>query len=91
MKKDLRSVVVEVANFLGKPVPEDQMDKLLHHLSFNAMKNNTATNYVNTEQGSFIRKGTVGDYKNEMSPEIIKKFEKWTQENNRFGVFESTL
>lgn len=29
----------------------------------------------------FIRKGTVGSYKEDLSAEYIKKFEDWTKEN----------
>jgi len=38
MKKDLRGVINEVSNFLNKPVDEQQMEKLLKHLSFEEMK-----------------------------------------------------
>lgn len=29
----------------------------------------------------FIRKGEIGDHKNYMSPELIARFDAWTEEN----------
>lgn len=62
------------------------MEKLLKHLSFSSMKENPVNNFVNNDKGSFIRKGIVGDYKNHMSPEMEKQFDKWIEENNKFGL-----
>lgn len=68
------------------------MDKFKNHLSFESMKNNPSVNYevlvdLNKKfklvdaEGSFMRSGTVGNYKGVMSPEIIKEFDKWISKN----------
>lgn len=31
---------------------------------------------------SFIRKGIIGSHKEEMTPELIEKFDNWTREYN---------
>jgi len=38
MKKDLRGVINDVSRFLNKPINDQQMEKLLKHLSFAEMK-----------------------------------------------------
>ncbi|XP_070140512.1 sulfotransferase 1 family member D1-like [Drosophila kikkawai] len=84
MKKDLRGVINEVSTFLNKPVSEEQMERLLKHLSFEEMKKNPTTNHrweqaqlklkdAGKEKHNFIRKGQVNGYKDELKPEQIKK------------------
>lgn len=92
MKADLASVIREVAKFLEKELTEEQIEILAKHLSFESMKKNNAVNgedsleylrknnLVNVD-GSFIRAGKVGKYKEELSPEIIKQFDAWIKKN----------
>lgn len=36
---------------------------------------------------SFIRKGIIGSHKEEMSPDLIEKFDNWTREYNlKYGT-----
>lgn len=42
MKKDLRGVINDVSRFLDKPVSEEQMERLLKHLSFEEMKSKSS-------------------------------------------------
>ena len=44
MKLDLSAVVDKVSHFLGKSLNPEDKPKLLDHLSFDSMKNNTAVN-----------------------------------------------
>lgn len=37
--------------------------------------------YNNDPKGHFVRKGIVGGYKEEMSEEMIKKFDEWIEDN----------
>lgn len=71
---------------------EQQVEKLLDHLSFQSMKENRAVNYepvieVNKkynlieEDGTFMRCGKVGEWKEFMNQELINRFEKWENEN----------
>jgi len=105
MKKDLAVVIKQVATFLDKQLTDRQIEELLKHLSFESMKNNKAVNVEDLIQlrkkknltigdGSFIRSGTVGKYKEEMSAETIKKFGDWIKKNTEgtsFGEQYSNL
>lgn len=85
MKRDLRSVVKQVASFLDKSITNEQMEQLIKHLSFDSMKENPAVNFTHRFKGHehpFMRKGVIGDYENKMSPEIIKQFDDWISKNN---------
>lgn len=92
MKADLPKMIRKVAQFLDRPLTDEQVQQLTEHLSFEKMKNNTAVNkepvlemlrkYKLTKfNGVFMRAGKVGSYENLMSPELFKKFEKWTKNN----------
>ncbi|XP_055705667.1 luciferin sulfotransferase-like [Phlebotomus papatasi] len=93
MKKDLLSVVRRTAEFLGKSYTVDQMNKLTDHLSFEKMSKNKSVNFadigdkhnkvVNRKKDdsyNFIRKGKVGSYREEMTPDMIKKCNNWIKE-----------
>ncbi|KAL5277314.1 hypothetical protein ACFFRR_002509 [Megaselia abdita] len=45
MKKNLKSVVLKVSDFLGKHYNEVQIDKLVEHLDFKNMKNNPSCSH----------------------------------------------
>lgn len=94
MRKDLDAAIRKVANFLNKKLTDEQVEKLKEHLSFESMKNNRSVNYetlveLNSKfklvdgEGSFMRSGAVGGYKQAMTPELIEKFDKWTLENTK--------
>lgn len=80
MKRDLRKTAEKVASFLEKKIPEKDMDKLMEHLSFQKMKQNPTCNLdaivkaVGGEEGTFMRKGQTGDWKNYFSNELAEKF-----------------
>ncbi|XP_043641879.1 sulfotransferase 1 family member D1-like [Drosophila teissieri] len=84
MKKDLRGVINDVSRFLDKPINDQQMEQLLKHLSFAEMKKNPTTNHLwelaqsqhenaGKERHSFVRRGDVNGYKDELKPEQIEK------------------
>ncbi|XP_058118159.1 luciferin sulfotransferase-like [Anopheles ziemanni] len=89
MKKDLRGVLPRVCQFFGKSFSDEQLDELAVHLSFDEMKKNPSTNNDNMvrsamkmngregEQFEFMRKGIVGDFRNELSEEYIAKFDQF--------------
>lgn len=94
MQKDLNGVIKKVSDFLiNKQYSDEEISALEKHLSFESMKNNPSVNY---EEGhemlkkflryadpdmKFMRSGTVGSYKQEMSQDIIEEFDKWTEDN----------
>ena len=82
MKKDLATNVRKVAKFLGKELTNENVEALVDHLSFKKMKNNPAVNKEQAkiakrfnEEGSFIRKGEVGDWKNYFTDEMNKRMD----------------
>ena len=81
MKKDLASSVRKVAKFLGKQVTNKQIKALVDHLSFKKMKHNSAVNRDGkgkkyfASDGSFMRKGEVGDWKNYFTDEMNKRMD----------------
>lgn len=81
MKRDLRKTAEKVASFLEKKIPEKEMDRLMEHLSFQKMKQNPTCNLdtivkaVGGEEGTFMRKGQTGDWKNYFSKELAEKFD----------------
>ncbi|NP_001279917.1 3-beta-hydroxysteroid sulfotransferase-like [Callorhinchus milii] len=71
MFKDVRGVIEKVANFLGKQLDGKSVDSIISCCTFKSMKENPATNYqwvsrtiFDHNRGTFLRKGTVGDWKN---------------------------
>ncbi|XP_026685459.1 estrogen sulfotransferase-like [Diaphorina citri] len=101
MKKDLGSIITQVATHLDKSLTDDQVDILKQHLSFESMKSNPATNYefaidFNKENkliddkfcaGKFMRSGQVGGWKAVMTPEIVEQFDPWTRTKTKGSDF----
>ncbi|XP_033099686.1 sulfotransferase 1E1-like [Anneissia japonica] len=69
LKKDLRGGVIQIADFLGKPLSDEAIDKTVEHCSFKTMSRNPMTNFTGLDAfdhkvSSFMRKGGTGDWKN---------------------------
>ncbi|KAL5290951.1 hypothetical protein ACFFRR_010384 [Megaselia abdita] len=93
MSRDLKTVIKDLCVFLGKPIPDESiLDEALKHLSFESMKHSLAgklfqeslkrnseflTKNRNQEKFEFLRKGKVGSFKNELSEDIIRRFDEW--------------
>ncbi|KAM8711743.1 hypothetical protein ACLKA7_012280 [Drosophila subpalustris] len=84
MKRNLRGVVDDLCKFLNKSLTDQQIERLLKHLSFEEMKKNPTTNHhweltqmlhanSGKEVHNFIRSGKVGGYKEELTPDQIEK------------------
>ncbi|KAK3793730.1 hypothetical protein RRG08_006551 [Elysia crispata] len=74
--------VREIANFLGKPVSDEQVDMIVKHCSFESMKQNNSVNYewmkdagIANKEVQFMRQGKVGDWKNHLSTEIVRQLD----------------
>nr|WEM02052.1 sulfotransferase 3 [Vargula tsujii] len=88
MKADLPGVIKKVADFVGKSLTEEQIERVAQYLSFDEMKKNKMVNLdseremgVWKKDSDFVRKGIVGDYKNHMTPEMIEQLRKWWKEH----------
>ncbi|XP_042301275.1 amine sulfotransferase-like [Sceloporus undulatus] len=82
MKKDLRSNVVKICNFLGVTLTEEELDDIVDKASFDKMSVDPRSNYssmhpefLDFSKGRFLRKGTVGDWKNTMTVAQNERFD----------------
>eukprot|EP00933_Yihiella_yeosuensis_P082772 TRINITY_DN9675_c0_g5_i1.p1 TRINITY_DN9675_c0_g5~~TRINITY_DN9675_c0_g5_i1.p1 ORF type:complete len:398 (-),score=65.95 TRINITY_DN9675_c0_g5_i1:1189-2382(-) len=93
LKKDIKKELRKIAAFVGVKVPESAWPLIEEKTSFKWMQDNeeifkyyiesehyTGT-IMNSEKGSMIRKGTVGDGKDKLTPEQEKK---WQELNDQY-------
>ncbi|XP_026547180.1 amine sulfotransferase-like, partial [Notechis scutatus] len=83
MKKDLRSSVLQICNFLGRELTEKEVDDVVDKATFDNMKMDPRANYnlmaptvADSSKGVFLRKGIVGDWKNHMTVAQSEKFDR---------------
>ena len=95
MKRNLDGEVKKAMKFLGKNFPQEEVDKLCHHLSFESIKNNKMVNKneeiknikksfgekYDTNEFTFIRKEQVGGYKDELSAEENEMLDKFIKKS----------
>lgn len=90
LKMDLSGQIEKVATFLGKELTPDQIQALVSHLSFDKFKANPSVNYTELQEagyfkkdGSFIRKGQIGDWKNHFTAEQNSRFDQWIKDKTK--------
>ncbi|MGH0146944.1 UNVERIFIED_CONTAM: hypothetical protein FKN15_009080 [Acipenser sinensis] len=90
MIQDLKAAVLKICSFLGKQLDEQQIDSVVKHCTFKQMKTNPNANYesvpeslLNHKNGAFMRKGTVGDWKNHLTVAQNEMFDQVFQERMR--------
>ncbi|XP_032877005.1 amine sulfotransferase-like [Amblyraja radiata] len=84
MQKDLRATIQKICNFVGRQLDDEKLDSVIKHSSFETMKKDPMANYEGIPKkspgGSFLRKGTVGDWKNNFTVAQSERFDKIYQE-----------
>ncbi|EDW92367.2 LOW QUALITY PROTEIN: uncharacterized protein Dyak_GE14312 [Drosophila yakuba] len=95
MKGQLGQVIAEVAQFLERTLSQEQIQQMQRHLSFESMRDNPACNHVKefesmkaaagreVEEFRFVRRGVVGSHKDELTADIIREFDLWSDSNLR--------
>ncbi|XP_063798818.1 sulfotransferase 2B1-like [Pseudophryne corroboree] len=85
--QDLRGSVVRICKFLGQELDDAQIDSVVEHSAFTAMKENKMSNWslmppevLDQSKGSFLRKGVSGDWKNLFTVAQSENFNKLYQE-----------
>ncbi|KAM9666955.1 amine sulfotransferase-like [Trichechus inunguis] len=85
MKKDLRSSVLKICRFLEKELSDEAVDDVVRQATFQNMKSDPQANYVQilksklvirTDEGHFLRKGTIGDWKRHFTVEQSEMFDR---------------
>ncbi|XP_055491769.1 amine sulfotransferase-like [Leucoraja erinacea] len=93
-KKDLRTTITKICDFLGRKLGEDKLDIVVEESTFKAMSNNPMANYKDLENknpnGSFLRKGIIGDWKTHFTVAQSEKFDKIFQEKMKGFPFKFT-
>ncbi|XP_059256582.1 amine sulfotransferase-like isoform X2 [Mustela nigripes] len=84
MKKDPRCSVLKICKILGKVLSAEDIDAVVRQATFENMKDDPLANYDNIKaiafgpnaKGHFLRKGTIGDWKNHLTVEQNERFDK---------------
>ena len=81
MKMDPVGNIKELARFMDRELTGRELDTIVQATSFDAMKKNTSVNYTKSEfmtKGStFMRKGSIGDWKNHFTVAQNAYFDTW--------------
>ncbi|XP_037533264.1 amine sulfotransferase-like [Nematolebias whitei] len=83
MIQDLLSAVRRISLFLNKKLTDDQLANVVKHSTFTNMRNNSQANYeqvsisalFSCHLGTFMRKGTIGDWKNHFTVAQNERFD----------------
>ncbi|XP_023392379.1 sulfotransferase 1C4 isoform X2 [Pteropus vampyrus] len=81
LKMNPKHEISKLAEFIGKNLDDKVLDKIVHHTSFNIMKQNPMANYsslpeiMNHSISPFMRKGAIGDWKNHFTVAQNERFD----------------
>lgn len=95
MTADLESSLKQIANFLGKPLKDEDLPKLMDHLDIKNFKDNTAVNgkdlidvkVLSRAAQGFVRLGST-EKNNELTPEMLARIDQWVNENLKDSDFK---
>ncbi|XP_075393920.1 sulfotransferase 2A1-like [Tenrec ecaudatus] len=87
LHQDLRATVEKIIQFLGKELGPEEINSVLKHVSFEAMRDNEMSNFtllpdtvMDHSQGQLLRKGVTGDWKHHFTVAQSEAFDKMYQE-----------
>ena len=81
MRRDLPGIIEEMTYFLGHHMENAKKAQLADHLHIDNFRRNPSVNMTtNYEKGTFIRKGSIGDWRELFSPDMIKDWKIWIAE-----------
>ncbi|XP_065577628.1 sulfotransferase 1C4-like isoform X2 [Artemia franciscana] len=90
MKSDLIPQLKKISAFLGKQYNDEDYKILKHHLIIDSFKKNPAVNNSELQKfgffqtdGSFIREGKTGGWRNHFTPEMNVRFDEWIEDNSK--------
>ncbi|KAK7835294.1 hypothetical protein U0070_017830, partial [Myodes glareolus] len=90
MKKDLRGSVLKICSFLEKELSEEDVDAVVRQATFQNMKSDPRANKddimkkeigAGNDQGTFLRKGTIGDWKHHLTVGQNERFDRIFKRN----------
>lgn len=81
---DMEKALRKLSNFLGKPLKDEDLPKLMDHLHIENVRKNPTINFkfndAPTSAVDFVRQGKVGGNP-EMTDEVARKIDEWTKKN----------
>nr|XP_001487960.2 bile salt sulfotransferase [Equus caballus] len=86
LKRDTRSIVEMISQFLGKKLEPEELNSVLKNSSFQVMKENNMSNFsllrgqFLDKNGILLRKGITGDWKNHFTVAQAEAFDRIFQE-----------
>ncbi|XP_056145731.1 sulfotransferase 2B1-like isoform X2 [Lampris incognitus] len=87
MIRDLKDAVARIAQFMEKPLNSEVIQKIADQCIFKNMKKNKLSNYslvprefMDQTKSEFLRKGIVGDWKNQLTVAEAEYFDKFYEE-----------
>ncbi|XP_006883890.1 PREDICTED: sulfotransferase 1C4 [Elephantulus edwardii] len=88
MKKDPKKEIQKLVEFIGSKLDDETLNKIIHHTSFDVMKENPMANYSSVPAefmdhsiSPFMRKGAVGDWKNYFTVAQNERFDEDYKKN----------
>ncbi len=89
---DMHSAIQDMAFFLGKSLSSESLRALASHLQIDNFRKNNAVNmeisYGKESNGSFIRRGSVGGWRDHFSDERVIDWAQWIESNTHGSGLE---